>query len=43
MEGGMTGVVADLKCGEGPTVALRFDMDANDINEAQDEKTPSLQ
>jgi len=38
MEGGMTGVVADLKCGEGPTVALRFDMDANDINEAQDEK-----
>ena len=38
MEGGLTGVVAQLKCGEGPTVALRFDMDANDISEAQDEK-----
>lgn len=38
MEGGLTGVIAQLKCGDGPTVALRFDMDANDISEAQDEK-----
>lgn len=38
MEGGLTGIVAELKCGEGPTVALRFDIDANDINEAEDEK-----
>lgn len=38
MEGGLTGVVAELDCGEGPTVALRFDIDANDINEANDEK-----
>ncbi|MDD4599699.1 Indole-3-acetyl-aspartic acid hydrolase [bioreactor metagenome] len=38
MTGGMTGVIADLKCGEGPTVALRFDIDANDIEESSDEK-----
>jgi len=36
MTGGLTGVVADLICGEGPTVAVRFDMDANDIDEVQD-------
>ena len=36
MTGGLTGVVADLRCGEGPTVAVRFDMDANDIDEVQD-------
>lgn len=38
MAGGLTGVVAELKCGEGPVVALRFDLDANDINEVQDAK-----
>lgn len=38
MEGGLTGIIAELQCGAGPTLALRFDIDANDINEAQDEK-----
>lgn len=38
MEGGLTGVVAELNCGEGPILALRFDIDANDITEAQDDK-----
>ncbi len=38
MTGGMTGLVATLRHGEGPTVALRFDIDANDIQEAQEEK-----
>lgn len=38
MAGGMTGLVATLYCGPGPIVALRFDIDANDINEAQDDK-----
>jgi len=38
MSGGMTGLVATLRHGEGPTVALRFDIDSNDIHEAQDEK-----
>jgi aminobenzoyl-glutamate utilization protein A len=38
MAGGMTGLVATLRHGEGPTLALRFDIDANDINESQDEK-----
>ena len=38
MAGGLTGLIADLKCGEGPTVALRFDIDANDIQEALDDK-----
>ncbi len=38
MAGGLTGLIAELKCGEGPTVALRFDIDANDIQEAQEEK-----
>lgn len=36
MTGGHTGLWADLKCGDGPTIALRFDMDANDIQESQD-------
>ena len=27
-KGGMTGVVGILRCGEGPTVAMRFDIDA---------------
>ena len=31
--GGFTGVVAILRCGEGPTVALRFDIDALGVNE----------
>ncbi len=35
MAGGLTGIVADMHCGEGPTVAIRFDMDANEIREAQ--------
>lgn len=38
MDGGLTGLVADLKCGDGPTIALRFDIDANDIQEVSDEK-----
>lgn len=38
MSGGLTGLIADLTCGEGPTVALRFDIDANDIQEALDDK-----
>ncbi|ATW26153.1 amidohydrolase [Candidatus Formimonas warabiya] len=38
MEGGLTGIIAELNCGEGPTVALRFDMDANDIDEPKEEK-----
>ncbi len=38
MQGGLTGLVADLPCGDGPTVALRFDLDANDIDEAEDDK-----
>lgn len=27
-KGGMTGVIGILRCGEGPTVAMRFDIDA---------------
>lgn len=39
MRGGKTGVVGVLKCAKpGPTVALRMDMDANDLVEAEDEK-----
>lgn len=39
MHGGKTGVVGTLKLAQpGPTVALRFDMDANDLNEAMVEK-----
>lgn len=38
MAGGKTGVVGVLRFGKpGPTVALRFDMDANDAVEAEDE------
>jgi len=38
MRGGKTGVVGLLDFGKpGPTVALRFDIDANDANEAQTE------
>lgn len=36
MAGGCTGVVGTLWCGDGPTVALRFDMDALDITESSD-------
>jgi len=36
MKGGKTGVVAELDCGPGPVVALRFDMDSNDIQESDD-------
>lgn len=38
MAGGLTGVVGELHCGEGPLLALRFDIDANDISEADDDK-----
>lgn len=36
MEGGLTGFWADLDCGPGPTVCLRFDMDCNDVSESED-------
>ena len=36
-EGGMTGVIGILKCGEGPTVAMRFDIDALGVNESTEE------
>lgn len=36
MAGGCTGVVGILRCGEGPTTALRFDMDALDVTESAD-------
>lgn len=36
MAGGYTGVVGILRCGEGPTIGLRFDMDALDITESDD-------
>ena len=35
--GGFTGVVAYLRCGEGPTVALRFDIDALGVCECVEE------
>ena len=35
--GGFTGVIATMHCGEGPTVALRFDIDALGVLEAGDE------
>ena len=34
---GLTGVVGILRCGEGPTVALRFDIDALSITESEDD------
>lgn len=37
MAGGLTGVVAEMECGAGPVFALRFDIDAVDIYEAEDE------
>jgi aminobenzoyl-glutamate utilization protein A len=36
MAGGMTGLVATLRRREGPTLALRFDIDANDLDESQE-------
>lgn len=39
MQGGKTGIVAVLDSGKvGKTIAFRFDMDANDLDEAQDDK-----
>ena len=35
--GGMTGVIGILRCGEGPTVAMRFDIDALGVVEATDD------
>ena len=35
--GGMTGVIGILRCGEGPTVAMRFDIDALGVVESEDE------
>ena len=34
--GGMTGVIGILRCGEGPTMALRFDIDALGVIESQE-------
>lgn len=34
--GGMTGVIGILECGEGPTVAMRFDIDALGVFESQE-------
>ena len=36
-EGGFTAVIAVLRCGEGPTVALRFDIDALGVRESCEE------
>lgn len=36
-KGGMTGVIGILRCGEGPTVAMRFDIDALGVFESKDE------
>ena len=35
--GGMTGVIGILRCGEGPTLAMRFDIDALGVVESQEE------
>ena len=35
-KGGMTGVIGIIKCGEGPTVAMRFDIDALGVIEDDD-------
>ena len=36
MEGGYTGIVADLKSDTAPEIALRFDLDANTLNECRE-------
>ncbi|PIE66285.1 MAG: peptidase M20 [Desulfobacterales bacterium] len=38
MEGGFTGVVADLKNDSSPVIALRFDIDANTLTECEDQQ-----
>ena len=35
--GGYTGVIGILRCGEGPTVAMRFDIDALGVNESMEQ------
>ena len=35
-KGGMTGVIGILRCGEGPTLAMRFDIDALGVVEADE-------
>lgn len=35
--GGYTGVIGILRCGEGPTVAMRFDIDALGVNESTED------
>lgn len=41
-EGGYTGVIGILRCGEGPTVGMRFDIDALGVNEAtEDDHLPA--
>ena len=35
-KGGMTGVIGILRCGEGPTVGMRFDIDALPVAETKD-------
>ena len=35
--GGLTGVIGILRCGEGPTVGMRFDMDALGVFESKEE------
>ena len=37
-KGGMTGVIGILRCGEGPTVAMRFDIDALGVFECDEER-----
>lgn len=37
-EGGVTGVIGILRCGEGPTIGMRFDIDALGVNEATEEE-----
>lgn len=36
-KGGMTGVIGILRCGEGPTVAMRFDIDALGVIESKED------
>lgn len=36
MDGGKTGFWAELFCGEGPCIAVRFDMDCNELQESCD-------
>lgn len=35
--GGYTGVIGILRCGEGPTIAMRFDIDALGVNESMEQ------